>query len=97
MNLNNEMLTPIGTIGWFAMLVIGPIKRRQYGEVLIPIIFGMVIIDAWAVAPSALRQVHPTGMEWKLWAAALFPYLVMLYWGSKTFFYPTAKTKITHD
>ncbi|MFN0075420.1 MAG: hypothetical protein ACKVY0_02985 [Prosthecobacter sp.] len=80
------MLTPIGTIGWFAMLVIGPIRRQQYGEILIPVIFGMAIIDAWAVAPSALRQEHSSRLEMQLWAAALFPYVVILYWAGKAVF-----------
>lgn len=93
--MNHELLTPIGTIGWFAMLVIGPIRRQQYGEILIPVIFGMAIIDAWAVAPSALRQEQSSRLEMQLWAVALFPYMVVLYWAGKAIFGSPETTKIT--
>lgn len=86
MNVNHDLLTPVGTIGWFAMLLIGPIRRRQYGEMLIPVIFGMAIIDAWAAAPAALRLEKSSRLEMELWAAALFPYVVILYWATKAVF-----------
>lgn len=95
MSLNHDMLTPIGTIGWFAMLVIGPIRRQQYVEILIPVIFGMAIIDAWAVAPAALRQEQSSRLEMELWAAALFPYVVILYWAGKAIFGSIETTKTT--
>ena len=93
MHLNHDMLTPVGTIGWFAMLVIGPIRRQNYGEILIPVIFGMAIIDAWAVAPAALRLEQSSRLEIELWAAALFPYMVILYWASKAVFGSREATK----
>lgn len=63
MSLNQDMLTPVGTFGWFAMLVIGPIRRQQYGQILIPVVFCMLIIDTWAVMPLELRQNPSLQME----------------------------------
>ncbi|MBB5033830.1 hypothetical protein [Prosthecobacter vanneervenii] len=78
--MNPDLLTPIGTIGWFAMLVIGPIRRESLSEILVPILFGMAIIDAWAVAPAAIRK----DPSWKtvsaVWMGALSPYGVLVYW-----------------
>ena len=54
----HEALTPVGTFGWFAMLIIHAIRSKRYAELFIPIVFGMGIIDAWAVAPAALRRDH---------------------------------------
>lgn len=54
--MNHELLTPIGTIGWFALLVIGLIRSGRVGELLVPAFLGMAIIDCWAVAPAALPE-----------------------------------------
>lgn len=97
MNLNHDMLTPVGTFGWFAMLVIGPIKRQQFVEILIPVVFSMLIIDTWAVMPLELRQKPSLMLKLAFWAAALFPYVVMLNWGCKAFFPRAKKTKTALD
>jgi hypothetical protein len=97
MNLNHDMLTPVGTFGWFAMLVMGPILRQQYVQILIPVVFSMLIIDTWAVIPVELRQNPSLKMELALWGAALFPYAVMLYWSYKVFFPSAKNTKAVHD
>lgn len=78
--MNHELLTPIGTIGWFAMLVIGPIRSGRLGELLMPVFLGMAIIDCWAVAPAALRKDHSLRMVIYTWSGALFPYGVLVYW-----------------
>jgi hypothetical protein len=78
--MNPEMLTPIGTIGWFAMLVIGPIRRGRFGELVLPLLFGMGVIDVWAVAPAQVSE----DTSWKtvsaVWMAALLPYAIMVFW-----------------
>lgn len=78
--MNHELLTPIGTIGWFAMLVIGPIRSGRFGELLIPVFLGMAIIDCWAVASAALHNNPSLRAIISVWSAAIFPYAVMIYW-----------------
>ena len=80
MNWNHDMLTPVGTIGWFAMLVIGPIRSGRLGELLVPVFLGMAIIDCWAVAPAALRENPSLSIAIYTWSGALFPYGVLVYW-----------------
>ncbi len=67
-------------IGWFAMLVIGPIRRGSLSEMLVTILFGMAIIDVWAVAPAAIRKDPSWRTVSAVWTGALLPYGVMLYW-----------------
>ncbi len=76
--MQNETLTSIGTIGWFAMLIIGALRQKQYGELLVPLFLGMLIIDAWAVAPAQFQQ-EGRSMAW-LWLVALFPYSRITFW-----------------
>ena len=78
--MNPDLLTPIGTIGWFAMLVIGPIRRGRLSEMLIPILFGMAIIDAWAVAPAVVHKDPSTKTLCAVWLGALLPYGVLVFW-----------------
>jgi hypothetical protein len=54
--MNHELLTPMGTLGWFALLVIEPIRSGRLGELLVPAFLGMAIIACWAVAPAALPE-----------------------------------------
>jgi hypothetical protein len=54
--MNHELLTPMGTLGWFALLVIELIRSGRLGEWLVPVFLGMAIIPCWAVAPAALRE-----------------------------------------
>ncbi|WP_461782626.1 hypothetical protein [Prosthecobacter sp.] len=82
--MNHELLTPIGTIGWFAMLVIGPIRSGRFGELFLPVFLGMAIIDCWAVAPAALRKDPSLTTVIYTWSGALFPYGVLIYWMIKT-------------
>jgi hypothetical protein len=78
--MNPDLLTPIGTIGWFAMLVIGPIRKGRLGELLVILLFVMPFIDMWAVAPGVLRK----DPSWKtvsaVWMGALVPYAVLVFW-----------------
>ena len=46
----------MGTLGWFALLVIEPIRSGRLGELLVPAFLGMAIIACWAVAPAALPE-----------------------------------------
>lgn len=79
------------------MLVIGPILRQQYVQILIPVVLSMLIIDTWAVIPVELRKNPSLKMELALWAAALFPYMVMIYWSFRAFFPSAKRTKAVHD
>jgi hypothetical protein len=95
--MNPELLTPIGTTGWFAMLVIGPLRSGRYGELFLPIFLGMAIIDWWAVAPAAIHK----GPSWSsvitLWTEALFPYAVLIYWMIKYVVHSGRTSTKRHD
>lgn len=78
--MNPDLLTPIGTVGWFAMLVIGPLRSGRYGELLLPVFLGMLIIDWWAVAPAAIHKDPSWRAVMTMWAEALFPYAVLVFW-----------------
>ena len=78
--MNPDLLTPIGTIGWFAMLVIGPLLSGRYRELLLPFFLGMLIIDWWAVAPAAIHEDPSWNSVITIWTEALFPYMVLVFW-----------------
>ncbi len=76
--MSDSTLSAIVTIGWFALLIVGALRRRQYSELLIPLLFFMAIVDTWAVAPLAFKE-HGWSSRW-LWLLALAPYAQLVRW-----------------
>jgi hypothetical protein len=76
--MSDSTLSTVGTIGLLALLIIGAIRRRQYSELLIPLLFFVGIADTWFVAPLTLKQ-HGWSTLW-LWPLALAPYAQLIRW-----------------
>lgn len=81
--MDHSLLTPVGTYGWFAMLIIGPLRSGRYWDLLGPVLFAMLIIDFWAVAPLGLNREHSWKETAMLWTLATWPYLVIAWWIGK--------------
>lgn len=81
LNTINSYLTPVGTLGWFAFLISKAIRSKKWSELFVPLLFSMLIIDAWAVAPSQLNQDFDNSLlaVTGFWLAALLPYFAMLW------------------
>lgn len=77
-----DTVSAIGTIGWFLMLVASAIRRKQYSEILLPVLFWMLIADTWAVAPAQFGESRIAVAG--LWALALFPYALMVFWFARS-------------
>ncbi len=76
--MSDYTLSNIGTIGCFALLVVGALRRGRYAELLVPIVFCMLIVDVWAVAPLDFKN-RGWSTNW-LWALALTPYVQLVRW-----------------
>mgnify|MGYP001315034629 CR=1 FL=1 len=74
--LDPVWLTPIGTTGWFVMLLTKALIQKSVGLVVMILAFSMGIIDFWAVAPLHLREQSSTLSFILFWGLALVPWII---------------------
>lgn len=80
-----EIITPIGTCSWFALIIANAIRTKRWADLFVGLLFSMLIVDSWAVAPLAL-QANPNdrSLAIALWSVAVFPFVVIAGWALKS-------------